>query len=193
MEEKLKQLFKECTKELEKIGIEILDNKKVGKIDISISKRNNQRYGCCIQEDPDKTHKTIIKIRKHKIIKYEKFNIHHIEISPWVMQLNDNIIKNTIMHELIHCIPYCNNHGAEFKKYANYINSKLGYNISRIGNKKLDYEKSNLEYSEDNLYKYKVLCTVCGQEFYRKRLNKNFTRKYRCSKCGGKFKIFQLY
>ncbi len=48
------------------------------------------------------------------------------------MQLDKNIIKNTIMHELIHCMPYCNNHGAEFKKYARYINEKLGYNISRV-------------------------------------------------------------
>ena len=29
-------------------------------------------------------------------------------------------IKNTIMHEIIHCFPYCNNHGSEFKKYAKY-------------------------------------------------------------------------
>lgn len=50
--------------------------------------------------------------------------------------INDGIIKNTIMHELIHCIPFCNDHGIEFKKYANYINEKLGYNISRVGNKK---------------------------------------------------------
>lgn len=44
------------------------------------------------------------------------------------------------MHELIHCIPFCNDHGIEFKKYANYINEKLGYNISRVGNKKVDYK-----------------------------------------------------
>ena len=72
------------------------------------------------------------KFGRHKLIKYGRCNKHHIEISPWVMQLDKNIIKNTIMHELIHCMPYCNNHGAEFKKYARYINEKLGYNISRV-------------------------------------------------------------
>ena len=46
-----------------------------------------------------------------------------IEISRWVLELKDDIIKNTIMHELIHCMPYCNNHGAEFKKYAKVINN----------------------------------------------------------------------
>ena len=30
------------------------------------------------------------------------------EVSKWVLELDDNIIKNTIMHELIHCMPYCN-------------------------------------------------------------------------------------
>ena len=29
------------------------------------------------------------------------------------------------MHELIHCMPYCNNHGKEFKKYANIINEMM--------------------------------------------------------------------
>ena len=45
-----------------------------------------------------------------KVVKYERFNKHHIEISKWVMELENNVIKNTIMHELIHCMPYCNNH-----------------------------------------------------------------------------------
>ena len=69
---------------------------------------------------------------------------------------NDGIIKNTIMHELIHCIPFCNDHGIEFKKYAKYINEKLGYNISRVGNKKVDYKNSNIEYKEKEVYNYKV-------------------------------------
>ena len=108
------------------------------------------------------------------------------------MKLDEKIIKNTIIHELIHCIPYCNNHGKEFKKYATYINEKLGYNISRTGSPKEDYEKSNLEYNELNVYKYKIICAKCGQEFFRKRLNKNFVRKYRCGKCGEKFQVFEL-
>lgn len=192
MEEKLNKLFEESINELKSIGIDITNIKKIGEIDISISKRNNKRYGCCKQENPDPKYKTIKKIGRRKSIKYEKFNTHHIEISPWVMELEDEIIKNTIIHELIHCIPYCNNHGEEFKKYAKYINTKLGYDISRAGNKKEDYKKSNIEYSEEEQYNYKVICSKCGQEFYRKRLNKNFSRKYRCGKCGGKFDIVEF-
>jgi len=132
MEEKLNNLYLECAKELRTIGIDVIDNKKIGEIDIKLSKRNNKRYGVCKQENPDKSTKYIEKLNSRKIIKYLKYNNHHIEISPWVMELNEDIIKNTIMHEIIHCFPNCSNHGDEFKKYAKYINAKLGYDISRV-------------------------------------------------------------
>ena len=191
MYDKLNKLFLECVVECNNIGIDILNEKEYGKIDISISKRNNKRYGCCKQEEPDRKYRTITKRGRKRITNYEKFNKHHIEISPWVMQLEDSIIKNTIMHEIIHCLPYCNNHGKEFKKYANLININYGYNISRVGNKKDDFDKSNIEFQEKTNYKYKIICKNCGQKFYRQRLNKNFIRKYRCGKCGGKFKVLQ--
>ena len=54
MEQKLNKLYSECVAELNNIGINILNEKQYGKIDISISKRNNKRYGCCKQEQPDK-------------------------------------------------------------------------------------------------------------------------------------------
>ncbi len=189
MEQKLYNLYDECTNELNKIGIDILNTQKYGEIKLSISKKNNKRYGCCKQEEPDQNYKVITKIGRRKIIKYEKFNKHSIEISKWVLDLNDGIIKNTIMHELIHCMPYCNNHGKEFKKYANLLNTYYGYNISRLGDKKKDFERSNVEYIEKECFNYKIICRNCKQEFYRKRLNKNFTRKYRCAKCGGRFEI----
>ena len=192
MEQKLNKLYLECVNELNKIGIDILNEKQYGKIIITISKRNNKRYGCCKQEKPDSNYKTISRIGRRKFVKYEKFNRHNIEISKWVLELEDNIIKNTIMHELIHCIPYCNNHGTEFKKYAYIVNSNYGYDISRVGNKKKDFEKSNIEYNEIEKYNYKIICKGCKQESYGQRLNKNFTRKFRCAKCGGRFEIVKL-
>lgn len=192
MEEKIQKLYEKCIKELKEIGIDVLDEKRVGKIEISVSKRNNKRYGCCKQEEPDESYKTILRTGRRKVIRYEKFQKHHIEISPWVIQLEEDIIKNTIIHEIIHCFPYCNNHGEEFKKYAKYINQKLGYNISRVGNKKEDMKKSNIEYDENKTYNYKVICPRCGQEFFRNRLAKDFKRKYRCGKCNGKFEVYEL-
>ena len=192
MEQKLYRLFSECVNELNKIGIDILNEKQYGEIDISIAKRNNKRYGCCKQEDPDKGYRIVTKIGRRKIVKYERFNKHHIEVSKWVLDLEDNIIKNTIMHELIHCIPYCNNHGTEFKKYANMINKNYNYNVSRVGDRKKDYENSNIQFEETKKYNYKIICKGCNQEFYRQRLDRNFTRKFRCAKCGSRFEIIAL-
>lgn len=189
MEEKLKRIYQQCIEELRTIGIDILNSTEIGNIDIYIAKRNNKRYGCCKQEEPDKNTKYIEKIGRKRIIRYARFKKHHIEISPWLMELDESIIKNTVIHEIIHCLPNCNNHGEHFKKYAKYINQNLGYNISRVGNKKEDYQKSNIEYKEKEQFNYHIQCTNCGQSFYRKRLNRNFTRKYRCGKCGSSFKI----
>ena len=108
------------------------------------------------------------------------------------MELEDNFIKNTIMHELIHCIPYCNNHGTEFKKYANIININYNYDVSRVGNKKKDFEKSNIEYIEPQNYNYKIICKNCKQEFYRQRLSRKIIKKYRCIKCRGTFDVIKL-
>lgn len=170
------------------IGIDLGNKEIVGDIDIRLSPRASKRYGCCKQEEPDRAYKNIEKYGHRHIIKYEKFNKHHIEVSKWVMQLNEDIIKNTIIHEIIHCFPYCNNHGQEFKKYAVYINKKLGYNVTRTGNVKEDFEKSNIPYEEKE-YKYKIICENCRQEIYRNRFNSNLLKKYRCGKCGGKLKL----
>lgn len=187
-EESLNNLYKECIEQLNHIGINFDDKD----ISIFISKRNNKRYGCCRPEIPDENYKAVTRKGFRYIIKYDNYKKYTIEISRWVLDLNEDIIKNTIIHELIHCLPYCNNHGATFKKYACLINAKLGYNISRAGNKKEDFQKSNLEYKEKEEYKYKIKCEKCDKIFYRKRLQKNFTRKYRCSKCLGKLKILEI-
>lgn len=191
MEQKLSKLYNECILELKGIGIKVLNNRDIGDIEIGISKRNNKRYGVCKQRSPDEKTKYIKRLKKQKIIKYGRYNKHYIEISPWVMELEESIIKNTIIHEIIHCFPYCNDHGDEFKKYGKYINLKLGYDISRTGNKEEDYKKSNLIYKEDKTYNYKIECKECGQIIYRDRCNRDFSEKYRCGKCGGKFVIYK--
>ena len=192
MEEKLTKLYNECIKELKSIGINMEDSKKNGKITINIAKRKAKRYGCCKQSKPVITcyHIEYKNHRRRKV--YDVFLKHDIEISKWVLDLNDDIIKNTIMHELIHCLPYCNNHGKEFKKYAEYINQKLGYKIQRLGNKEKDYENSNIKFEDKEItYKYKIKCKNCGLIFYRQRLKKNFIRDYRCGKCKGRLELIE--
>lgn len=190
MEEKLKKLYNQCIQELKTIGIDFEDNDDIGKIDISLSRRTTKRYGCCKQKNPDKNFKVIEKRGTKRITTYAKFEEHHIEVSEWVMQLEDKIIKNTILHEMIHCIPFCNNHGKKFREYATYINQNLGYDIKRVGNPKEDYERSNIPYIEKEIeYRYKIKCKECGQKIYRQRLNARKINKYRCGKCGGELQL----
>lgn len=190
MEEKLQKLYRECVEELKTVNIDVTDKDKIGEIDIKLAKRKAKRYGCCKQEEPVKEYYRIQKNGRTVRRVCERFQKHHIEVSKWVMDLDENIIKNTIMHEIIHCFPNCNNHGEIFKMYASQINEKLGYNITRVGNKKEDYEKSNLEYTEKVPEpKYKIQCQKCGQIIYRSRLKKDLEKRYRCGKCNGKLKL----
>lgn len=182
MEEKVEMLYKECINELKLINLNLGDEEKYGKIDIKIAKRNAKRYGCCKQEDPDKS----TRYRSNRKIQYAKFNTHHIEISKWLLELSDEIIKNTIIHELIHCLPNCNNHGKEFKCHARLVKENLGYNITRLGNKEEDYRKSGIEFKQEERkikYNYKIICKKCGQTYFRQRMKKGFTRRYVCGKC----------
>lgn len=64
--------------------------------------------------------------------------------------------------------------------------------FQEYGNKKEDYEKSNLEYKENTKYNYKIECEKCGQAIFRQRFNNNFIQKYRCGKCGGKFEVYKI-
>lgn len=61
-----------------------------------------------------------------------------------------------------------------------------------FGDKSEDYKKSNKEYVEKIKYNYKIECKECGQAIYRQRHNKNFTKKYRCGKCGGMFIVYKI-
>lgn len=192
MEEKLNELYKECLKELKLINLDFENTEKIGKIDIKIAKRNAKRYGCCKQEEPNI--KTLY--WQNGKAKYKKFNIHHIEISRWLMQLNDEIIKNTIIHELIHCLPDCNNHGKSFKYYAKLVKDNLGYNITRLGNKEEDYKASGIEFKvkEKKIkYNYKIVCKKCGQTYFRQRLKKYFNKRYVCGKCKRKIRNFKNF
>ena len=191
MQEKLERLYSDCIEELKSINIDI-NNPLIGEVDIAIAKRNTRRYGCCKHEEPDLNYYHIVTKGKNISIKYDRFKKHHIEISGWVLDLDDKIIKNTIIHEIIHCFPGCNNHGKTFKSYASYINEKLDYNITRLGNKEADFKESNLEYKESpNTFKYKIICKQCGQIFYRKRLPKDLIKKYRCSRCRGHLELIK--
>lgn len=69
-------------------------------------------------------------MRKKKEGKY--FYIIGLNTDFVATQKNAKAIEDTIIHELIHTIEGCFNHGKNFRFWANKINNLFGYNIGRF-------------------------------------------------------------
>lgn len=152
----------ECINELSSIGI------KVGTItDFTVDTRSKRRNGCTTRNNRTNTYK--ISIAKKLLVD----------------EISDFPARNTMIHELLHTLPNCMNHGAIWKRYAKTVNEKLGYNVSRCGN----YEEYGVAQYTPPKPKYAFVCNDCGQVIQRTRKSK-FTEHYtlyRCGCCGGKF------
>ena len=106
-----------------------------------------------------------------------------IEISEKVLADDYPTIytKEIILHELIHTLPGCFNHGEHFKAVARTLNMKYGYNISRVAS------SSSVACLAPQEHKYEIQCPVCGKIFYRDRMsdfvkNPQDYRHHNCNK-----------
>ena len=63
-----------------------------------------------------------------------QINEFHNKLSP------DTSVMNTLVHELLHSLPNCMNHGEMWKRYANKYNSVYGTTISRLSPLEGDYK-----------------------------------------------------
>lgn len=85
-------------------------------------------------------------------------------------EVDDQIPKDTIVHELLHTIPGCLTHKDKWRLHAEYVNKKLPqYSIKRAfkgneGGLKIKRKKP--------VYKYVLRCTKCGQEIKRQKESK---------------------
>ena len=89
-------------------------------------------------------------------------------------------LEECMIHELIHTIPGCNNHGTKFKRLAYRIGCKYPqYKIET----QTSGERFGLPEYEPK-YRYEIVCKHCGKSFYRcKKLKKPLT-EYLCGNCG---------
>lgn len=115
-----------------------------------------------------------------------------ISISEYHLQSSERAIRNTLIHELLHTCPGCLNHGPKWKTYADIVQKRFGYNITRAGGDKdtdSAIEAARKEKRAGYQTQYLLICTGCGQEFprYRKSNLVLHPEKYRC-KCGGTIK-----
>lgn len=106
--------------------------------------------------------------------------------------VSDKSVEDTVLHELIHTVDGCFNHGEKWKRIASQVNYAYGYNIKRCSSAE---EKGIVEITEKQpkAIKHQFKCKCCGKVYSRTR-ESNFTKNwkdYRCGVCNGEFdKLF---
>lgn len=102
-----------------------------------------------------------------------KISTHHLKHRTGAESLD------TMIHEILHCLPECFNHGKHWKHEARRVNELLGMNIDT---------KANIETTEEELneYNHAIQCKACGTITGYMRRTKAYRNPelYRCS-CGG--------
>ena len=107
----------------------------------------------------------------------------------WINDMYLGTKKETgiILHELIHTLPDCWNHGILFCCFCDAIGEKLGIKVPYSSEEELE----KMEYRMKNA-KYILRCRSCGAIIPRLRCSdsvKNF-EYYRCGRCNGKLDLF---
>lgn len=134
-------IISDCEDMLKDIGVE------TGEIDTySINNRLTKRLGRCI--------------RIHDITgDYFK-----IELSPIIFN-NENLLYNTIIHEMLHTCNGCFGHTGQWKVLADKVKSTYGYDITRVTN----IREYGIEPSKRKT-KYIVECPNCGKRWGYQRM-----------------------
>lgn len=128
---------------------------------VKVNTRAKRRLGCCCYQS----------------------GRYWIEVSQSILH-NDSLLRQTLIHELLHTCPGCRNHGERWKAYALVVKEKLGYEIERTV--KTESPPGPLRHEE---VKYILECQSCGAQIKRMRMSKAVKSpwRYRCP-CGGKLR-----
>ena len=106
-----------------------------------------------------------------------------ISISSKLLEdsVDNKALETTVLHELLHTVEGCLNHGNKWQNVANRVNSRYGYNIKRTTSS----EEKGIERTP---YTYMVKCKDCGCEIGRYKMSSviSHPQNYRCGSCGGK-------
>ena len=131
---------------------------------VQVNTRAKRRLGCCIFRD----------------------GLYTIEVSASILD-NPALLRETLLHELLHTCPGCRDHGPVWKRHAAQVNQAMGTAIQRTV--KLEGAAQPLRQEE---VKYILRCESCGREIKRLRMCKVVKSpwRYRCL-CGGKLKRIQ--
>lgn len=104
---------------------------------------------------------------------------------------DDKSIREVAMHEAIHLIDGCLNHGKKFKEVANIVNTKYGFNVGRTFYDK-GYHDERIQMKAQKPF-WTIKCGGCGKvvgPWYRagkvvKSCMKG-EKRFSCKRCGSK-------
>jgi len=106
MLDELYSILRECHREISDLGISVAP---LGAISLMINNAKSS-WGYCSRRGTRFT----------------------IKISRMTIDLGLGAVRNTMIHELLHTVPNCMNHGAEWKRIAKMVDEAYGYTTSRI-------------------------------------------------------------
>ena len=157
----LKNIADECITELKSMGI------KCGKVrKWEINNRAKCRLGQCVRVS---------------------IGVFDISIAGFLLDENTDIflLKNTVIHELLHTVKGCFKHTGKWKLLAEMVNENYPqYNVKRTFDRAVIADIADIK---EPTYRYILKCKNCGLEIKRQRKSKaviNY-KNYRCGKCGG--------
>jgi len=168
----LEQMMYTCKQQLVSLGFSELNSKLYN---LEINPRFRKKLGqCCYNR---------------------KSMFYTIKISKNFMQVCPEYVKNTMMHELIHSVNGCMNHGPNFQYLASLVNRKFGYNVKTHS----DVPEYSKYLNETKHYRYKLMCNTCGKEWLYEKAGK-FVRGVlknpnycKCPHCrGNSFSVINL-
>lgn len=159
MEQKeLDQELAALWKELRGLGVPV--SKKLDP-HVRINTRAKRRLGCCVYSPGQCA----------------------VEVSARILE-DPELLRLTLVHELLHTCPGCRNHGPQWKSWARIAGQALGLDVQRT----VPLEDSPGPLRQESV-KYVLQCQSCGALIPRKRMSKAVKApwRYRCS-CGGRLK-----
>jgi predicted SprT family Zn-dependent metalloprotease len=160
-QQELNQLLQETIGQLRAVGIPI--SRKIHP-QVEVNTRAQRRLGCCTRRQGQ----------------------YFIQVSARILE-TPQLLRQTLLHELLHTCYGCLNHGKRWKQYAQKVGEALGVEITRTA--AMEGPVDPLRQEE---VKYLLRCQSCGRVIPRKRRSKavDHPERYRCP-CGGKLELIQ--
>ncbi len=155
-QQELDGLMKSIWDDLQGLGIPVSENIVSN---VLVNTRAKRRLGCSILRE----------------------GVYTIEVSSRILD-RPELLRQTLIHELLHTCRGCRDHGTRWKAYAQRVNDAWGLSIERT----VKAQEALAPLREEKV-RYILECTVCGAKYPRSRMSKavKLPQRYQC-RCGGK-------